>query len=327
MGRFLAAERNRQSHFKQSSGFFSAPARQDGFFKGKPRPFCLPLEYSSENLYAGVREPAIRYFAEHGIQWHTAKNHLCSSQICAVNFLFPFAHNPDALVELLRPLYPEAKKCLPIETTGEYVAFEWIGAENYLREHLRGKTRTRGANCTSADAAVFFEHENGMKHIVLIEWKYTEWYGSEPYAISQNGTDRTAIYRHLFEDDGFVVQRDRLPSFESLFYEPFYQFFRQQSLAHKMECARELGADRVSLLHIAPAHNLDFRKVTSPALNSMGDNAVDVWKTILAQPDRFTSVATESLFRSSLAKNHPGLRDCWEYVRSRYSWLEEPVPA
>ena len=331
MARFLDAEKQRQAQFRQTTEYFSPAARQDGMYKRKPRPFCLPVEFSSENLFAAIRAEALAHFAENTVHWHdgigqTPSNHLCGSQVCAVNFLYPFATRPNALVELLRPLYPNARRALPIERTGEYVAFEWIGEENYLREHIRGKTRTRGANCTSADAAIFIEHNDGLRQIVLVEWKYTESYSSTPLAMAYSGTDRTAIYQHLFDDEGFVVRKDRLPSFEALFFEPFYQFFRQQSLAHKMECARELGADRVSLLHIAPAHNIDFRKVTSPALESQGDTAVGVWKAMLTQPDRFTSVSTETLFRPALAEDFSELRGWWYYVSQRYGWLTEAVP-
>jgi hypothetical protein len=330
MGHFLNSEKHQQISFKENSLSFTPEARREGLYNGSPRAFCLPEECRSENLYVGIRSQAEDYFADHAIQWHrgTGKyptNHLCSSQVCAVNFLFPFANHPNALVELLKPLYPAVKRALPIETTGEYVAFEWIGAENYLRERVgRGGNRTRGANCTSADAAAFIEHEDGLRHILLIEWKYTESYRSNSLALAASGTDRTAIYQHLLEDDGFVVRKDRLPGFEALFYEPFYQFFRQQSLAHKMEYSRELGADRVSLLHIAPAHNLDFREVTSPSLRPLGDTAIEVWKALLAQPDRFTSVSTESLFRPILAEKHPDLREWWDYVSERYTWLTDP---
>jgi hypothetical protein len=34
-------------------------------------------------------------------------------------------------------------------------------------------------------------------------------------------------------------------AYDALFYEPFYQFMRQQFLAHEMELVHEMGADRV----------------------------------------------------------------------------------
>lgn len=58
---------------------------------------------------------------------------------------------------------------LPVENR-QYVAFEWIGQENYLGERIsRNGRRTRGANFTSADAAVLFERSDKKRQMVLIE--------------------------------------------------------------------------------------------------------------------------------------------------------------
>jgi Fic family protein len=54
------------------------------------------------------------------------------------------------------------------------------------------------------------------------------------------------IYRPLYQRDDCPLDKGLVPSFEALFYEPFYQFMRQPLLAHEMERAHELGADRVS---------------------------------------------------------------------------------
>ena len=59
---------------------------------------------------------------------------------------------------------------------------------------------------------------------------------------------------------------------------------RQQLLAHEMERAKELGADIVSLLHIAPKHNKEFQRVTSPELSTIGDSVIDVWKKLQRPP-------------------------------------------
>ncbi|HHY56650.1 MAG TPA: hypothetical protein GYA08_14585 [Chloroflexi bacterium] len=168
MNTFLEAEKVRQSTFKQQSPTFGIAARSDGMYKGRPRPFCLPVDYAEENLFPGIRETAPAYFSKFEIKWHDGQagkpsNHLCSSQVCCVNFLFPFHDQPKALAELLRPVFPELARMLPIEN-GQYVAFEWIGEKNYLREKIsRNGKRTRGANFTSADAAVMFERTDGTR--------------------------------------------------------------------------------------------------------------------------------------------------------------------
>jgi hypothetical protein len=148
-------------------------------------------------------------------------------------------------------------------------------------------TRTRGANFTSADAAVMFKRTDGKRQIVLIEWKYTKSYGGGSLKIAKSGTDRTTIYHPLFERDDCPINKDLLPSFDSLFYEPSYQFMRQQLLAHEMERAQELGANTVSVLHIAPARNTDFHKVTSPKLETLGDTATSIWGRLARPHGRF----------------------------------------
>ncbi len=325
MSTFLESEKIPQAKFKLESRFISDPAREDGVYKGKPRPFCLPLAYAEENLIPEARQTALEHFRTHKIKWHDGQdgkpsNHLCDSQVCCVNFLFPFADRPEALATLLRPFFPNLRKMLPIEG-GRFVTFEWIGADNYLGERMRpGSTRTRGANFTSADAVVMFESTAGTRQIVLIEWKYTESYGENPLHTALSGTDRTAIYQPLFDQPDFPVDKALLPSFGALFYEPFYQLMRQQSLAWQMEKAREMDADIVSLLHIAPASNKDFRKVTSLDLVPLGDTATGVWMKLVRQADRFASVSTERLFSPLLKEPPKGLKLWADYIGQRYGW-------
>jgi len=214
------------------------------------------------------------------------------------------------------------------------VSFEWIGCKNYLGEKTVGGVRTRGANCTSADAAVRFEREDGLMQIALIEWKYGESYTGAWYGVAPTGTDRRQICKWLYDCqgcrlcacDGCPLDKSLLSEFGDLFYEPFYQFMRQQFLAHEMEKAHELGADIVSLLHIAPAHNQDFRRVTSPALRCLGDSVTGVWKRLVRTPDRFASVTTEELFGRLPVDRLPELAGWWDYINRRYSWISETTP-
>jgi hypothetical protein len=182
MGGFLEGEKQKQAKFKASSSYFSDSARSEGIYKGQPRTFCLPVEFAEQNLLPEIRESALAHFAKYHIKWHDGQNgkpsnHLCSSQVCCVNFLFPFADKPEALAQVLRPIFPEIEKMLPVENE-RYVSFEWIGEKNYLGEKIsRNGQRTRGANFTSADAIVMLKRQDKKRQIVLIEWKYTESYG------------------------------------------------------------------------------------------------------------------------------------------------------
>ena len=247
---------------------------------------------------------------------------MCSSQVCCVNFLFPLSDKPETLAQILSPLFP-IREMLPIEM-GRYVTFEWIGQRDYLCELKSSKgQRTRGANFTSADAAVMFNRTDGSKQVVLIEWKYTESYSGTPLKKSKSGIDRTSIYRRLFDLEDCPIDKNLLLDFDSLFYEPFYQFMRQQLLANEMEKAQEFGAHIVSVLHIAPAHNEDFRTITSPDLKVLGESATQVWKKLVKNPDQFTSVATEQLFGKISVDKLPEIKTWIEYIQARYGWIRE----
>jgi len=323
MGKFLESEKQNQIWFKNRSDTITPEARVDGIYKGKPRPFCLPVELSEQNLFFPIRETATSFIRKKKIRWHDGhnnkpSNHLCDSQVFCVNFLFPFADKPEELAKLLHPVFPKIKRMLPVEDKS-FVSFEWIGNQNYLGERVRsGKSRTRGTNCTSVDAIVRFESVDHKIQVVLIEWKYTESYASSFKRYSNGGTDRGSIYKHLFDPIDCPINKEILPGYDALFYEPFYQLMRQQLLAHEMEKAHELGADIVSVLHIAPFKNQDFTRITSPSLTGLGESATEVWEKLVKPEERFRSVHTEYLFREFFSEK----MDSWKmYLQARYDWL------
>ena len=105
MGKFLEAEKIRCISFKKQTPYLSDQARLPGYYRKKTRSFCLPQEFAEENLFEGIRHSAMDYFEQEEIKWHDGNdrrpsNHLCDSQVCCVNFLFPVAYEPDALVQL-----------------------------------------------------------------------------------------------------------------------------------------------------------------------------------------------------------------------------------
>jgi hypothetical protein len=327
---FKTLEYKRQSDFKHTSNTISESARVDGQYRrGGQYPFCLPQSYAVENLFPGIREEALDLFEKLGIPWHGGatrqpNNHMCSSQVCCVNFLLPLAHSPESLKALFSAIYPQIDHMEEVED-GYFVSFEWIGEQNYLHEKVRkGFQRTRGANCTSADAIIRFVTTTGKRHMVLIEWKYTESYSPRSCLVSQNGTDRSQIYQPLFERSDFPLDKSLLPAYSDLFYEPFYQFLRQQLLANEMEKAHENGADIVSVLHICPEHNHEFSRVTSPGLENVAKTATEVWKKLLINKDRFKSISTESLFGNMNSRNFEDLTEWKIYLSDRYGWINTP---
>ena len=133
---FRDKEKKRYEELKPK--LFSAEAQRNGTYRGLSRDFCLDDRYSAENLYFGIRDKAIDYFLDRKIKWHDSKeqgrkpsNHLCCSQSCCVNFLFPLIQRPDLIKAIFGKYYPDMEAPLPVvedkplrDETHPFMAFE-----------------------------------------------------------------------------------------------------------------------------------------------------------------------------------------------------------
>ena len=111
---------------------------------------------------------------------------------------------------------------------------------------------------------------------------------------SDNGTDRLKIYKPSLDAADCQIVLDGLRQ-EALFFDPFDQLMRLQLLCSAMEREGEMDPDVVSLLHIAPKSNREFvKRVTSPALRSIGCDVHEVWGK-LVEPGHFAGVYAEDV--------------------------------
>lgn len=284
--------------------------------------------YESENIHASIRDAALTFFKDRCIQWHgdaSCDSSIVSSQVSCLNCLFPFARDASALTRSMSALYPDLREVLPISSQREprlengdhpFITFEWVGERNYLGERVWG---TRGAKCTNVDVIFRFRNSQGKIHLVLGEWKYCESYSHKKDYIrkSRKGTDRVAIYRPQYELPDCQLTLGTV-NFEDLFFEPLDQLMRLQLLASAMEREHEMGADIVSVLHIAPRAN---DALLNPALSSKvgsGKTVGDIWATV-AKRGRFQSVTTEQLIPLLAASRVD--QEWAAYISRRYSFV------
>ena len=335
---FRDREKERYRSIKPS--LFSREAQQDGLYRMRSRDFCLADECSDENLYWGVRASAIQYFNDRRIPWHDGlksrtvpSNHLCCSQSCCINFLYPLASKPDFVKTVLGSFYPKMAEALTFsddqplpDGTSPFVAFEWFGTQDYLGESRRkGSSRTRGANATSADFAFRFQRNDGKIQLVLGEWKYTESYGRSD--LGKQKPVRKDNYRQAFLRTGGVFGPQRESLYDAFFFDPFYQLMRLQLLAQEMEAGdlgQEMAADVVSVLHICPMANGEFREpkhVTSPGLKQEfpGKGTLEIWNELVPD-DKFISISVEELL-DTISRHGQSIDSDWvSYLESRYGW-------
>jgi|JI6StandDraft_1071083.scaffolds.fasta_scaffold03673_10 hypothetical protein len=235
------------------------------------------------------------------IGWHTHANHGASSQVCCVNFLFPFVDRPDLLARWIdHVLGIEGAKPDVIERrNGEdhFVAFEWFPETDYLNEAGKDGKRNRGSNSTSVDAAVCYRLGD-ERHLLLIEWKYTESYPSKRDPKSLNGDPtRIARYQNIWQRPHGPIRADLDVRLEDFFLEPWYQLLRQQMTAYHAESDPLSEYERVTLLHISPKENSSLRRAKGE-LARFGSEVFDAFQSMIdpAFRDRFVSVDTSAAF-------------------------------
>jgi hypothetical protein len=320
---------------------FTKLAQAGGIYRNQPRNFCIPLDTAEENIHQSIRTSALKYFNDRNINWHDGKNgkpsnHLCCSQSACINFLYPFRSNPQKLKSVLLKMGYPVKEVLPMVTdrtkedpSNSSVAFEWIGAKNYLKERTGGKVakdgdRSRGRNFTSADFAFLFRRLDSKVQLVLGEWKYTEEYKSKgSMQFSKGGTNRLQIYKPFLGDES-PIDIKPFNDYSILCYDPFDQLMRLQLLAKQMEISnpKELDADIVSVLHAAPKANKDLMNyIPNKELTHFGEDIHTIWSEI-AEPGKFKGIYTEDLIDIVTdPKNAPN--GAWaNYIKSRYNfWI------
>jgi len=325
---FLASAKKLQTAWKLTTHALPRLAKAPGLYRSKLYPFCLPLEFAGFNLFHEIRDEALDTFASRGILWHSSalqglpSNHLCSSQVFAVNLFFPFVHRPEALAALLRPHFPDLARMLPVEDN-LYVSFEWIGDYNYLGEIPKlGIDRHRGAGNTSIDAAMMYETTDGRRVMLLVETKYSESYGVSYKRFRSDGSDRVACYRDFYYAGNSPIDITLVPKIEDHLYEPFYQMLRQTLLATQIVETGIPDVDRVLVVHVYAKTNRELTAVTSPPLRQFGRDAYEVWQHLLVDPSTFVPLPAEELFKAAPLDDFPDLEPWRLYLSQRYSFLK-----
>jgi len=277
-----------------------------GIFSKSERDFVL--QDPKLNLWAGIRDDAIHYFEKNRISWWMGGNkneptgHLLSSQVACINHLYFLRQRKDAATAVLQNVSGEIREA--VELDEGYVEFEAIGSRNYLGE----RSHTRGANSTSIDAIMVGKKNDRSNVLILIKWKYTEEYREDNKYIPE----RYNIYNKLLEEDHFPIHAT---SYESLYYEPFYQLLRQTLLGWKMVQAGEYQCDEYIHIHVIPEDNVELRyRVTSPELK--GDTMSEAWNSVLREPQRYEVITPEQFLKPAFVC--PDTQSIRTYLEKRY---------
>ena len=270
--------------------------------------FVLKPQCSLTNLYKPIRKEVLQYFERYDIAWwrqhedrYFPTGHLLSSQIHCLNHLFALRKDPDAVLEIIKPIGIAAginfDKVLPsfIDTHEAYYDRETgkkVSNSNYISFEfvchnidMLGETHEkRGAKCTSVDALVYAQAGN-ERWLIPIEWKYTESYDHKKEAYS-------------FERYSKVVSNNsRLEGWTHLYkHDPFYELGRQTLLMEKLIERKPmvgkishrfpqypLAADNFLHVVVVPKDNLLMRADTDKFKASLKQNYRNLFQVVDSQ--------------------------------------------
>lgn len=260
--------------------------------------YALPREHAVENLLPEVRKRALELFASNSIAWHQGvgggpTNHLRSSQVQCVNALGQMVDDPTRIAAAFgRRLDIQKVRDLGEVTPsegGQFLTFEFTGEQDYFGEGKGGRL-SRGAHCTSLDAAFAYRTTSGVDELALVEWKFTEVYPSPDRRAALKEAERLRRYESDLLDPDGPIKVDGI-SVSDLFHEPVYQLVRQQMLAWRMEEDPEVAATRVRVVHVLSPVNTGYtRSHLAPSLLALGGDVHEVWAALQRRPDRFVSL-------------------------------------
>lgn len=278
------------------------------------------LRNCDENLHESIRHEAKLYFKENEIAWwkygdnsdRNPTNHMVSSQIQCLNYLFALIKDKVSMIKLAQLFDPEIDDVLPSigDKDSGYIAFEFI----YDNATLLGENDTnanRGEYCTSIDAFVI-GLKQGKKILIPIEWKYTEEYQTcENKALEpRRGETRQNRYNKL------IAKSDQLKTPESFeesvfYYEPFYELMRQTLLVEQMV---KIGIAN-DFLHIlvVPSENKDLLDNNYTFTNN---DLQTTWLDSLSDQSKFRIIDSRQILH--LIENLIGYSKLATYLKSRY---------
>lgn len=301
------AERVRQvAYYHQHMADF---AHNMGEFRGQHE-FVLKREDCMYNLFEGIREDALPYFDKYKITWwgenkevQKPTGHLVSSQIHCLNHLFALRKDDKAIKAILSEATGLAiKKILlsPLDEDG-YLTFEFV----YKNKTLLGeKNETRGAKCTSIDALVYAELENGRKILVPIEWKYTETYsGAE--------ADKKSLVRYPVRLESILPASNLKGWNDSYKADPYYELMRQTLLVEQII----VHSDKVDLKADDYVHIVIIPKEHSV----LRDAIITDYIPTLKDPSKFKIIDPQELLAP--LKGNDKYKDLLNYLQNRY-WHE-----
>lgn len=309
-GKYEIQQSNKAKYLIKNSNVFNGDIGGKLFpINGTHFPKSDYLLNSRNNLLNFMTQDVIDYFTKNEIAfWKTGitevdehnmpTGHTLSSQISCINHLFPLRNDRKAVLAIAKTICSDIVDVFEITTDKflpAYIAFETISENDYLNECI-GQKPTRGTMCTSVDALIFAQHQNGKKILLPIEWKYTESYDDTDKSTEKGrGKTRLSRYTNIINNSTQLTQKYKDYTSSIYFFEPFYQLMRQTLLTEQMIANKDaelIKADDYIHAHIIPSENIDL--LNKEYLPSKQDLET-TWRSCLTNQEKYKIISPKDL--------------------------------
>ena len=316
-------------------GFFNGD-KGNGLYKGKIKYYVLQ-DYKN-NFYTPIVDEVQEYFKNNNIKWWNKDINLnqptantLSSQIACLNHLFFIRRSKFLSLYVLNFITNKNFiNVLPLKNdkyNPAYISFE--AASN--KDHLNEITTNRGKLNTSIDALFLAEDESNKKHLVVLEWKYTESHSDNDCSIKTKNNGHTKGEERLKRYTSLITNSKQLKhkysNYQSsiYFYGELYQLTRQTLWAEQMiENKNDEIIQADDFLHVVVCTNAN-KDMLSSKYKIYNMNLEDTWRNLINDNSKFIIIDNKKIIEA--LETLLQLIECGDINYKEITFdIEEPKP-
>lgn len=279
-----------------------------GFFNGDTGIVNYPyiLNDYKNNFYNLIFEEVMEYFENNEIKWWNENINInqptantLSSQIACLNHLFFIRRSKFLSLYILNFITNKNFTDVLILDNDKYdpayISFEVASDKDYLNEI----TTNRGELNTSIDAVFLAEDESNKKHLIVLEWKYTEENADNDFSNDGgSGEERLRRYSELINNSKQLKHKYSNYKSAVYFYGELYQFTRQTLWAEQMIENKDIESIKADdFLHLAVISNKN-KSMLSSIYKISNMNLEDTWRNVLNDNSKFMIIDNKKIIEA-----------------------------
>ncbi|EKV56848.1 hypothetical protein A966_07414 [Brachyspira hampsonii 30446] len=278
----------RKNEYLIKSGFFNCD-KGNGVFNGKKYPYVL--EHNENNFYMPIYNEVIDYFNKFAITWWGENKskpscHTLSSQISCLNHLFYIRRNRFLCLHVLNFI-----------TNRNFI--DVISFENYINDngYIAFEISNYKEPYVSVNALFLAKDKENKKHIIMIEWKYTEDHSDEDFSINK--------YEKILNEYFYLINNSKQLKMKYFNYKSsiyfqgeLYKLTRQTLWAEQMienKYNEKIEAD--DFLHIVVIPNKN-KSILSSRYKISNMNLEDTWRNVLNDNSKFMIIDNKKIIEA-----------------------------